>query len=134
MDGIFGWRITQEQNYQIYTRSTSLLSLLFSQNSRVNVENRVNFISVTLIFVLQWLCSKLFSLYGSFFTIQLQGLNVYSFNIPYCKSHSKVDFEYNSIVLWNFLPNSLKNVNDRNILKLKCKKYLLEKNVSPTKL
>ena len=61
------------------------------------------------------------------FTIQLQGINVYSFNIPYCKSHSKVDFEYNGIVLWKFLPNSLKNVNDRNILKLKCKKYLLEK-------
>ena len=46
--------------------------------------------------------------------------------IVHTKSDSKVDFEYNGIVLLNSLPNSLKNIEDRNVLKLKCKKYFLD--------
>jgi len=34
--------------------------------------------------------------------------SVYSFNIPYHKSHSKVGFGCNGIVLWNSLPKTKK--------------------------
>ena len=50
-----------------------------------------------------------------------------SLKVPHCKSHSKVGFEYNGIVLWNGLPTALKHTDDKNVFKIKCKRYLLQK-------
>ena len=105
--------------------------LYFKKLFLVSVENRVNFMSLNLMYNIFNGCAPnyLDSFHCTSHSHNTRN-NVYSFNIPYCKSHSKVGFEYNGIVLWNGLPNLvnyLKNIDDRNVFKLKCKKYFLEK-------
>ena len=50
-----------------------------------------------------------------------------SYVIPQVKSQSKLTFKYNGAKLWNFLPLTLKKIENKDNFKVECKKHLFNK-------
>ena len=106
--------------------------LLFSDFCKLNlldVKSRVDYLSINTMF-------KIFHESAPHYLVQSVNFNVTTHNtrmgsktfvIPQVKSQGLKSFVYNGIKLWNGLPSEIKDIDDKDKFKLKCKSLLLNR-------
>ena len=92
------------------------------------MENRVNYFSLSLMFSIYTGTAP--SYFNEFIQVSHPHRTRYSdksFSIPNVNTQGKKSFRYNGIILWNSLPGSIKQIEDKQSFKRECKNLLFQK-------